>query len=201
MDLTQRREKIVSIATRMFIEQGYAATTLEAIGAAAGVTKRTMYELVGDKQAIFAAACNSMRAEGPGFQFDIVLTDRSAQDVMHQMARQLINHCLEKELITLERAVIAEAVNNEQIVRISVGESRDNQFLVISKIFDALIAADLLAPMETLTAARIFYDATVGARGFRAVLGLPPEAASDEEIELRINMFIHGYINRIAPGR
>lgn len=184
----------------MFIEQGFAATTLEAIGAAAGVTKRTIYELVGDKQALFHAVCNSMRAEGPGFQFDIVLANRSASDVLQQMARQLIDHSLDRELITLERAVIAEAVHNEHIVRDTVTESRDNLFRVISRFFDALIAAGLLAPIDTLAAAHIFYDATVGTRGFRAVLGLPLETSSDSDIAARVDMFLHGYVERAAAG-
>lgn len=180
----------------MFIERGFAATTLEAVGAAAGVTKRTIYELIGDKQALFRAACNCMRADGPGFQFDIVLAGRSARDVLQQMARQLIEHSLKKELVTLERAVIAEAVTNENIVQDTVAESRDNLFAVISRFFEALIADNLLKPIDTLAAARIFYDATVGTRGFRAVLGLPPEMADESDVAIRVDMFLHGYVER-----
>lgn len=182
----------------MFVAQGFAATTLEAIGAAAGVTKRTIYELIGDKQALFRAACNRMRAGEAGFQFDISLSDRSASEILQQLAHQLIDHSLEKELITLARAVIAEAVQNEDLVRETVNESSENLFRVLSQFFDTLIDAGLLKPIDSLAAAKIFYDATVGTRSLRAVLGLPPETAIDSDIEARVEMFLHGYVERTA---
>jgi AcrR family transcriptional regulator len=50
-----RRESILATASRLFNRQGVDTTSLEAIGAALGATKRTLYQYVGDKQALISA--------------------------------------------------------------------------------------------------------------------------------------------------
>lgn len=52
--LTRRR--IVDAATRLFLEQGYASTTLAQIAAAAGVSVQTVYNVVGGKAVVLKAA-------------------------------------------------------------------------------------------------------------------------------------------------
>ena len=45
-------QAILSAATRLFLAQGYEGTTMEAIAAAAGVPKSTLYKRHGDKMAL-----------------------------------------------------------------------------------------------------------------------------------------------------
>lgn len=47
------RRAIVAAATRLFVERGYAATTMAAIAAAAGVSHETVYATFGPKPALF----------------------------------------------------------------------------------------------------------------------------------------------------
>lgn len=196
--LSLRRDRILEAATKMFVERGFSSVTLSEVGAAAGVTKKTIYELVGDKDALFRAVCNSMRAEGPSFRFEITTEDSDPSDVLHKMARQLIEHSLDKRLTTLERAVMAEATRREAAVSEVITESRDNLFRVIARLFDLFVEQGVFPPLDTITAARMFYDATVGTRGFRAALGAPVEPADDDEIAMRVRMFLKGYIEQIA---
>lgn len=195
-DISARREKVTQIAFELFIAKGFAATTLDEIAGAAGMTKRAIYNLVGDKQALFQAACNISRAGGPGFKFDIILAGRSTLDVLQQMAHQLIEHALDPELVLLERTVVQEAGHDERIVKDIVTESSGHLFRVIARCFDAMVEAGLLKPFDTLTAAAIFYDATVGSRGFRAVLGMEPERPQKVDIMTRVRMFLHGYVEQ-----
>ena len=53
-DATCRR--VVEAAARLFVEQGYAATTMQAIADAAGVHVQTLYLAFGTKAAVLAAA-------------------------------------------------------------------------------------------------------------------------------------------------
>ena len=50
------RERIVGAATSLFVERGYAATTVDAIATAAGVATATVYQAFGTKPAILARA-------------------------------------------------------------------------------------------------------------------------------------------------
>jgi AcrR family transcriptional regulator len=45
----ETRRKIVSAASRLFVEQGYGATTIDAIAAEAGVSRKTVFSAVGGK--------------------------------------------------------------------------------------------------------------------------------------------------------
>ena len=51
----QRRARIIDEAERKFLAEGYAATTLPAIAAAAGYHKRNLYFYFRDKEALFMA--------------------------------------------------------------------------------------------------------------------------------------------------
>ncbi|HKJ00585.1 MAG TPA: TetR/AcrR family transcriptional regulator [bacterium] len=52
----QRREAILEMATRVFAERGYRHTDVEAVAAAAGVGKGTVYRHFPDKRALFLSA-------------------------------------------------------------------------------------------------------------------------------------------------
>lgn len=194
-DVAKRRATIIEVASRMFFTAGFAHTRLEAIASASGVTKRTIYELIGDKEALFRAACGKLNAEGPSFQFRIPI-EGSAAEVLRHMARQLIDHSLDKELLKLERAVIAETTYFPKVVSTVVTEGKAKLVETIGRIFIKLAEQGLMRPVDPVRAAAFFYDATVGARGFRAVFGSPDEHASDEEICERVDMFLYGYVER-----
>jgi AcrR family transcriptional regulator len=49
------RAEVVAVARRLFLERGYAATTIEAIGQAANIPLATIYRLFGSKRGILAA--------------------------------------------------------------------------------------------------------------------------------------------------
>ncbi len=51
----QRREQLISVATRQFAKFGYDATTTDAIAKAAGVTEPILYRHFGSKQELFIA--------------------------------------------------------------------------------------------------------------------------------------------------
>ena len=58
------RALIVSVAGRLFAEQGYVATTVEAIASEAGVALQTVYNSVGNKAALLSAVLDAA-ASGP----------------------------------------------------------------------------------------------------------------------------------------
>lgn len=57
------RDALIAAAARLFAEQGYAATSTEAVLAAAGLTRGALYHHFRDKQALFDAVCQRLHAE------------------------------------------------------------------------------------------------------------------------------------------
>jgi AcrR family transcriptional regulator len=56
----QRREQLIAVATRLFAERGYEATTTAAIADAAGVTEPILYRHFDSKQDLFVAIVREM---------------------------------------------------------------------------------------------------------------------------------------------
>lgn len=50
-----RQERILDIATQLFVDDGFRAVTIEAIAAAGGLSKVTLYSYFTDKDAVFQA--------------------------------------------------------------------------------------------------------------------------------------------------
>lgn len=57
------REALTAAATDLFAEHGYAATSTEAILAAAGLTRGALYHHFRDKRDLFGAVCQRLHAE------------------------------------------------------------------------------------------------------------------------------------------
>jgi len=55
MQVQQTRERIMSAAAALFVERGYASTTLQAVAVAAGVAVETVYSRFGNKMNLLSA--------------------------------------------------------------------------------------------------------------------------------------------------
>jgi AcrR family transcriptional regulator len=59
----QSREALTAAAARLFAEQGFAATSTEAVLTAAGLTRGALYHHFKDKRDLFDAVCQRLHAE------------------------------------------------------------------------------------------------------------------------------------------
>ena len=50
----ERDQRLIEVATRLFLDRGYDATSLDAVAEAARVSKPTVYARYGDKRGLFA---------------------------------------------------------------------------------------------------------------------------------------------------
>jgi AcrR family transcriptional regulator len=63
-----KRAAIVRAALEVFVREGYARTSVDAIAAAAGVSKRTIYDYYGDKEQLFLSTLReTMDAQAAAF--------------------------------------------------------------------------------------------------------------------------------------
>jgi TetR/AcrR family transcriptional repressor of mexJK operon len=61
----QKQVTIVQAALNLFLEQGYAATSMDTVASLAGVTKQTIYRYYPSKEELFTAVMEKIRADEP----------------------------------------------------------------------------------------------------------------------------------------
>src|ERR1700693_5537049 len=87
----QPRERLRAAAHRLFLQQGYLATSIDAILAEAGISsKETLYRHYANKEALFVDVLSHLTLEQPGFSEKLAAMPMP-QDLpsLHQALTQL----------------------------------------------------------------------------------------------------------------
>lgn len=117
----QTRERLRTAAHRLFLRQGYLATSVDAILAEAGIaSKETLYRHYASKEALFADVLSHLTMEQPGFSER--LTALSAPHDLHSLrqaltalAREILTMMNQPGYLPLVRMVIAESPRFPQL--------------------------------------------------------------------------------------
>jgi TetR/AcrR family transcriptional regulator, mexJK operon transcriptional repressor len=103
-----RREAILDVAARSFLEQGYAATTMSAI-AALGGSKGTLWSYFPSKEELFAAVLDRMI---DAFQLELVPILNPTDPVgtaLDKFCRRFLRKITQADALALYRLVVGEA--------------------------------------------------------------------------------------------
>ncbi|WP_159873920.1 TetR/AcrR family transcriptional regulator [Novosphingobium sp. 9U] len=196
LDPVTRRNRILEAASALFTSGGYQETTVEAVGKAAGVTKRTIYELIGDKTELFRAVCDHCHANISALQLDLPISGDSLRSNLLQLGRELVTHSLAEETIAVERTIVVEHARFPEFVRTLNDQGRTSLNRKIAIVFDELRELGMISGVDSFLAAEIFFDLVVGNLGFRKALGFDEPPPSQAETAERVDIFIEGYLRR-----
>jgi TetR/AcrR family transcriptional repressor of mexJK operon len=196
LDADFQRDRIMSAATQIFIERGYTSSSVQAIGLAAGVAKRTIYDLIGDKEALFHAVCARLCAAAGEFHFNAAVTELPLRDILMDMATTVLDNALSPAATAFTRMLAVEALRFPELVVSVMDVGRTQMHEKMAGVFADLASRNRIRPIDPSQAADIFYDTIVGLRAMRAVLGYDEPYPPAIETEARIAMLINGYLNR-----
>lgn len=110
-----KRAAIVRAATTLFLRQGFQATSTEQIATAAAVSKQTVYNRFGDKQALFSEIVLGVTATAEAFAVELsgtlgsVGTAADVEPALRRLARRWLAAVLSPDVLALRRLVISEA--------------------------------------------------------------------------------------------
>jgi TetR/AcrR family transcriptional repressor of mexJK operon len=114
---TAKRQAILAAATATFLEQGYARTSVDAIAAAAGVGKQTVYGHFGDKEHLFLAVLDEARSAR---EAEVVTTITDTGDPLADLtaaAGRILDVVLSPQIAALHRLSIAELPHHPELQR------------------------------------------------------------------------------------
>lgn len=109
----EKTAAILDGAMQIFLEQGYAGTTMDRIAAAAGVSKPTVYNHFQDKEALFNALIEKLVREKrwtKSLDNLLELCHQPPEVVLRQLANDMLDGCVESpEKITFIRLIMGES--------------------------------------------------------------------------------------------
>jgi len=185
-------DAMLDAAKRLFMEQGFAATSMEAIAESAGVTRRTLYRHLPDKVAVFEAAVRRHAAEHamPALPPDPGAT---LEDRLKAATDHILAWILQPDVLAMYRVTVAEAVRFPVLARIVAAIPVADTTAAIERI---LADAAPGAPVEDLRfAAEHFMQAIASGPFHQAVQGIEPPgltAAKRERAHRGIRLFLSG---------
>ncbi len=100
-----RIRQIKSSAERLFLEDGYVRTTMQAIANAANISKKTLYEIYPDKAAVFLAV---LREQDTDLMFTPLEDGQSAREALISSMTQVVSFLFRPRQLALTRIAISE---------------------------------------------------------------------------------------------
>ena len=113
----QLRGRILEVATELFLVEGYGSTSIEAVAARAGISKRTFYHRFADKAALFAAVVHQIVEQirpPPGIP---LLEGATLEEILRRLAGIILQAALSPQAIALNRLIIAESMRFPHLAR------------------------------------------------------------------------------------
>ena len=117
----QTRERLRTAAHRLFLRQGYLATSVDAILAEAGIaSKETLYRHYASKEALCADVLSHLTMEQPGFSERLTALPaphdlQSLRQALTALAREILTMMNQPGYLPLVRMVIAESPRFPQL--------------------------------------------------------------------------------------
>lgn len=193
-EIEKRKQKILSVATKLFIAKGYDKTTLAEIGREAGVTKRTIYDHIGDKDTLFQTICMECLPQSLELHFEPHSSGKTARESLKILAKMILDYSLSDENINLTRMLMVERQRFPDLVKRSVLTLRELCRQHIEDALNEMMDLGMLVPSRKMDKiAYYFYDIIVGGVHTQMLFDLITEPPTEAEIDQRIHLFLFGY--------
>lgn len=189
------RNRILEVATELFLTEGYGSTSIEAVAGRAGISKRTFYHRFDNKAVLFAAVVHRIIEQirpPPGVP---LLEGTTLQQILRRLAGFILRAALSPQAIALHRLVTAESVRFPNLVRAVYDEgwAQEATALIGDLLARELRDPRLTAELRSFAAAQFLH--MVVALPQRRIMGLgvpmtPSEL--DSWSDDAINLFLNG---------
>lgn len=187
-------DRILDIATGLFLGDGYGATSIEAVARRAGISKRTFYHRFRGKEMLFEAVVRRLieRWMPP---FDAALLDApSVAKALQRAAEHMLAVALTPEALALHRIMIAEGPRFPALARIlhELGAAAGTER--IARHLEARMAGGEIGTVDPRFAAEQFIVLVVEGPRRRALgLGVPMAPAELRQwTERTVALFLEG---------
>src|SRR5215470_256222 len=200
----QLGERILDVATQLFLAHGYGATSIEAVAQRARISKRTFYHRFTDKAALFSAVVHRIierlrpPAEVPLFE------GTDLREILEHLAALILRAALSPQAIALHRLIVGESGRFPKLAAAVNREgSTDEAIRLIALVLDREARAGKLSLDDPMFAAEQFLYMVIAIPQRRATGMGQPLSSHELDAWARnvVNLFLNGCRGWVRAGR
>jgi TetR/AcrR family transcriptional repressor of mexJK operon len=192
----KKNKAILKSAMQLFLKNGYANTSMDAIAAHAKVTKQTVYSHYKSKDVLFsymiAMLCEKYHDAKPLSQD----SEQPVEALLYQIGILLLNMLTSKDVVAATRLVIAEAHHHPKLAERYYQDGTQRLITMLAQFLAAKNKRGKLHISDTASAASYFFALLKGRYYLRMLLGIkpiPPESAKRAHVRETVTIFMHLY--------
>jgi TetR/AcrR family transcriptional regulator, mexJK operon transcriptional repressor len=190
-ELDRRKALVMQVATDLFVEHGYAATSLIDIARQAGVATRTLYQHFGDKEAMFREVIFA-RDAGTSVPQPAIASSDSLTTALIRAGHYAFDVTYREKSIGLMRLMIAESNRFPEFMQSTAVSIFARFRRNIEKQFEALEAAGLVPAGDHARSAELFSDLVLGSHPIMTYTNWDASPPSEADLKERVELFIRG---------
>lgn len=191
-ELARRKARVMAIATDLFIQNGYAGTSLIDIARGAGVATRTLYQHFGDKEALFREVIYARDSAGALERPQIEDGD-TLFEALSRAAQYTVDVTYRPQAVGLMRLMIAEGQRFPDFMKQAANSIYGKFQHNLESVFEALGQSGAIPAGDHARSAHLFSDLVNGSGPLMAYTEWRQSTPSREDMEQRIELFIRGY--------
>ncbi|ODP33217.1 TetR/AcrR family transcriptional regulator [Pandoraea sp. ISTKB] len=191
-----RTGEMLRAATELFLENGFAGVSIDAVMSRAGGSKRDLYNEFGDKEGLFRAVlariCDDIMTPLRAIPAD----GTTLEQALRSFARTFLTFLLTPRVIALQRLVMSEAIRYPDFAKAFVRLGPEAAYETLEQLLLQRAERDRLVMNAPRVCAAVFCDSLVSDLQFRAVAGIEVSA---QDIEARVDTAVSIFLKGITP--
>jgi AcrR family transcriptional regulator len=191
-----RDERLLEIATNMFLQYGFEATSIDSLAEAAGIGKATLYARYSDKSALFTAVLRRriLQVYLPiEAELENNFKGADLEDALQLIAQRLLEKSVTTESITLGRILSAQASRFPDLAQLAVQESWGRQLRLVEGVLRHFSGEICLPPLDFPLIADLFLSIVLGRVTALAMFGsVPDRDALVKRSKAAVRLFVRG---------
>ena len=192
----EKRKAILESAKNLFIRQGYASTSMDAIASEAGVSKLTVYSHFTDKETLFSAAVVARCEEQMPALFLPLDENLPVEALLLDIARAFQTLTNSPESLELHRLMVTLGTQDPKLSQIFFEAGPARIIGEMERLLGRLAQRGELRFASARTAAEHFLILVKGVCNFRLMVGcgeLPDQDSAERHVREVVELFMRAY--------
>lgn len=198
-EAVRRDERLIEVATALFMERGFDGTSIDAVAETAGVSKPTVYARYKDKRELFAAVLRqriatwlaplSAAAEAQANS----TAPKDVRTALYDLSREMIRCSVVPGAMALKRILVAQAVDFPELAKLAHEEGRLRGVRAIATLLQSFADRGELTIDDPELAAEMFLNLVLGHESRMALYGITTDPAEQERrTRAAVDLFLDG---------